>query len=107
MNKPAIERWVNALESGKYKQGQSSLRTPRGFCCLGVAVDLIDDNWVKERGQFFHQQAGDVMSNYPSVNFMEENYGLHSHEWIEYARRNDDGDSFEQIAQQIRHDLLK
>lgn len=37
-------RWVKALESGKYKQGQKSLHKVENgehkFCCLGVACDL-------------------------------------------------------------------
>ena len=34
-----IIKWVNALESGEYKQGKNALYTTRnnGYCCLGVA----------------------------------------------------------------------
>lgn len=34
---------ADALESGKYKQARGGLRkiSPDGFCCLGVAEDLI------------------------------------------------------------------
>lgn len=39
--------WLTALRSGKYKQGQSSLRNGDSFCCLGVACDLFDaTGWV-------------------------------------------------------------
>jgi hypothetical protein len=33
--------WVEALRSGEYKQTKSNLRTTEGFCCLGVACEVI------------------------------------------------------------------
>lgn len=34
-------KWVEALRSGRYKQGQHVLQTPDGkFCCLGVYCDI-------------------------------------------------------------------
>lgn len=39
-NRRVIRRWVNALRSGKYKQGVGHLNTDDGFCCLGVLCDL-------------------------------------------------------------------
>lgn len=41
MNKEVKSLWVNALRSGEYIQGHTSLRTNDGhFCCLGVLCDL-------------------------------------------------------------------
>ena len=38
-------KWIPALRSGDYKQGQHALRYDDDtFCCLGVACDLIDPN---------------------------------------------------------------
>jgi len=37
---PFAERWLQALESGKYKQSTGALRDAYGFCCLGVACHL-------------------------------------------------------------------
>jgi hypothetical protein len=34
------QEWVNALRSGKYKQGKGNLRRGNKFCCLGVLCDL-------------------------------------------------------------------
>lgn len=31
-------RWIAALRSGEYKQGQSSLFDGKGYCCLGVLL---------------------------------------------------------------------
>lgn len=37
MTKKNIQKWVEALESGKYKQGRKCLQTDTGrYCCLGV-----------------------------------------------------------------------
>lgn len=34
-------KWVEGLESGKYKQGQNQLRDGDHYCCLGVACDVL------------------------------------------------------------------
>lgn len=44
MNQEIKQRWVSALRSGKYQQGQGQLRDNNGYCCLGVLCDL----WVRE-----------------------------------------------------------
>jgi len=40
MNPQIKQKWVSALRSGEYQQGQCYLRTDNGFCCLGVLCDL-------------------------------------------------------------------
>ena len=42
MNKEVKAKWIEALESGKYKQGQEQLRNRDKYCCLGVLCDIID-----------------------------------------------------------------
>jgi len=45
------ERWIQALESGDFKQTTYCLRDDTGFCCLGLASHLIDSQgWHKEDG---------------------------------------------------------
>lgn len=44
-NTENVERWVDALRSGEFKQGKHRLRTvnadgPDEFCCLGVACEI-------------------------------------------------------------------
>lgn len=58
MNKHIAERWVQALRSGQYKQGQGELHPdPESYCCLGVLCDLYrveqgKGEWVaKPNGQ--------------------------------------------------------
>lgn len=41
----ARKKWVKALRSGGYQQGQNKLKNHEGaFCCLGVACDLVRPN---------------------------------------------------------------
>lgn len=46
MNKELRDKWITALRSGEYKQGQSALRTSTKhgdrYCCLGVLADIVD-----------------------------------------------------------------
>lgn len=35
-------KWLEALRGGHYKQGYRSLKDRGCFCCLGVALDVID-----------------------------------------------------------------
>lgn len=57
MKKEVAEIWVQALRSGKYKQGQGALRTGDAYCCLGVLCDLYNsDNWKNvNRGYFVYE----------------------------------------------------
>lgn len=45
-----IEQWVEALRSGKYKQGRNYLHTEDSgehhFCCLGVLCEIARENGV-------------------------------------------------------------
>lgn len=48
MNKEVKAKWLKALRSGKYKQGDSYLRRKDGtYCCLGVLCDI----YKKETGE--------------------------------------------------------
>lgn len=53
MNQEIKRRWVEALRSGKYKQGQNCLHDSGdgSFCCLGVLTDL----YIKEHGKKWHK----------------------------------------------------
>jgi hypothetical protein len=41
------KKWVEALRSGKYKQGKAYLRKGDKYCCLGVACELAIESGVK------------------------------------------------------------
>jgi hypothetical protein len=51
MNQEIKEKWVNALRSGDYEQGQGALRNLDGqYCCLGVLCDLYDKHRMEDFG---------------------------------------------------------
>lgn len=47
MDSELKQKWVDALRSGDYEQGQEQLQTPDGkYCCLGVLCDIVNpDKW--------------------------------------------------------------
>lgn len=40
MNPEVKAKWLEALRSGKYKQGKEFLKRGNKFCCLGVLCDI-------------------------------------------------------------------
>ena len=40
-DKEQFKKWIVALRSGKYNQIKGRLNDSRGFCCLGVACDIL------------------------------------------------------------------
>jgi hypothetical protein len=51
MNQEIKTKWINALRSGDYEQGQGALKNPDGqYCCLGVLCDLYDKHRMEEFG---------------------------------------------------------
>lgn len=44
MNQQVVDLWVEALESGKYKQTTERLADENGYCCLGVLCELYCKN---------------------------------------------------------------
>lgn len=46
MNKKAKQQWIDALRSGKYKQGKGCLMdTNKANCCLGVLVHVFEEHY--------------------------------------------------------------
>ncbi len=43
---PKQKKWIKALKSGKYKQCKHQLCNGVGYCCLGVANEVLDLNEV-------------------------------------------------------------
>ncbi len=41
MNPEIKAAWLEALRSGRYKQGRGSLRENDEYCCLGVLCDIV------------------------------------------------------------------
>jgi len=56
MNEQIKNKWVKALRSGEYEQGEGRLRCGDKYCCLGVLTDL----YAKEKNLEWHPHLYDV-----------------------------------------------
>ncbi len=124
--KPNVKaKWLEALRSGKYPQGEAALRTrmPNGtdsFCCLGVLCDVLSPNeWSPEPAG----SKRNLITFQPSPVFMgwsaflpnrlmqeqfigAENSGLPHKLQLHLGSMNDkDHKSFAEIAQWIEENL--
>ena len=98
-------KWIAALRSGDYRQATGSLRLNDSFCCLGVACDISGlGTWI-DHDTFRVSGRGDMALGClpPAV---AQWLGLHSatgefNDAESLAHYNDDGASFEEIAQMI------
>ena len=87
--------WAAALRSGKYKQGQTSLRPEEDrFCCLGVLCDLGESKAWSPSGVGYYFKG--VWGSLPTEVYDE--VGLYPHEEADLVSANDNGYSFAQIA---------
>ncbi len=107
MNRDAIQKWIDALRSGDYKQCKDQLKIGARFCVLGVLCDLH----AKETGEEWKQVIDGQEYQYQS--YMEEPPPL-VELWIgkEFMKKlnsqeidimccNDSGMSFEDLADLI------
>ncbi len=100
------ERWIRALRSGEYTQGEGSLKaynfggSEYEFCCLGVLCDLVDSTkWDREAttGNIVFEGKAD----YPPTSILEM-VGLTLEDAQLLATFNDsDGYDFEDIARYL------
>jgi len=52
---PNAQKWVDALRSGKYKQGRYQLNDGTGLCCLGVGCEVAKDNGIGVRKESYYR----------------------------------------------------
>ena len=103
--KPAIaERLAQALESGKYRQGNGYLRQGNAFCCLGVLCNLHAQAHPKiaaaQPGESYMDQIAYVPWEVMKWAGMKSHDG--SYPGSTLARDNDGGHDFKQIAKIVR-----
>ncbi len=113
------KRWIEALESGDYKQGKGALRSHRDeYCCLGVLCDLVQpDGWSRYNDSpecpdvlttyyefvYKNESAGGVLPTTLAKDVDIDSHGAHSTSWI--TTDNDSGKSFQEIADIIREEF--
>lgn len=109
MNPEVKKMWIDALESGEYKQGQGQLRTAASnkFCCLGVLSDLaykagvIDEPELIDGDSFSGWRYDETACGLPPV--VGEWAGLYRAG--KFIVMNDTGKSFKTIANYIKENL--
>lgn len=131
MSNANLLRWVEALESGDYAQTTAVLKydpiskqndiLPVGHCCLGVACELAEDEIDLEAVRYVRDMGGMYIAcpDGPIVDWLASEDAGYSGGWgprealarwlgideghlTEFARMNDSGRSFKQIARVIR-----
>lgn len=100
-DKELVDKWLETLESGQYKQGIGALRSPfsKGYCCYGVLCDIIDNSKWDACDHWDHRKTmppNDVMSR---LGFLSS---LIPEDGSRFAVMNDTGHSFKDIAKAIR-----
>lgn len=105
------QRWLAALRSGKYEQGEGYLQNADGqYCCLGVACRmdhpeedllhkfLIDSNGGRSSKSYISKKLEDSMPELLRGNDSNEFARL-------VSKMNDEGQSFHQIADWIESNV--
>jgi hypothetical protein len=99
MDQNLKEKWVEALESGKYQQTAMSLfdKTEHAYCCLGVLQAVC-----RKEGIHLRKATDD---EYLRVEQCERRTGLTYLQQKDLWSMNDSGFSFADIAKRIRETL--
>ena len=104
MDKEWKSKWLEALRSGKYKQGRGCLRSENNkFCCLGVLCDLVaPQDWepgLEEMGHYYGHRG----SYGAPDQAIKDVVSIAS--WGKLMEMNDSGASFTEIADWIEKNL--
>lgn len=98
INKKQFDKWIQALRSGKFKQGKGRLESSGGYCCLGVACKVLihEDNLSYREGVLY----GDFPNDQASPFWLTKiNYDFKTKTGKDLSNLNDNADfSFDEIA---------
>ncbi len=97
------ERWIEALNSGEYKQGKKGLRLANGsYCCLGVLCDISGlGEWDEGTSYWDYTVPGvGASAGMPHHNVLRV-LGLDGEVAAILANSNDNGSTFAEIAAEI------
>ena len=103
MNAETKAKWLVALRSGKYQQGQGYLRTGDKYCCLGVLCDIQEPKkWTPAGSGGLWSHCG--MELMPSTALSSKSE-LGIWDAKDLSIMNDAGKTFDEIAQHIEKTL--
>lgn len=104
---PNQKRWIEALESGEYAQTCEVLRDADGFCCLGVAVDVLaPERWTGSGDVFTVEGDDDDPQTSYSVSLPEslvDELAMHGRE----GHVKDDPDGYESMLCSAMNDQYR
>ena len=102
MKKDIAEKWVAALRSGEFRQGQSTLEKDGAFCCLGVLAQI---NGLMKNGRCGSLVGKDIGRDMLTSDALEL-FGMATHEQLKCTIWNDKQRlTFSQIADRIEAEL--
>ena len=110
LEKEFAKKWLEALRSGKYEQGEGYLQNADGqYCCLGVAcrvnhprVKLIHKFFIDSEGEGRGYITKDLEEKMPKL--LRGTDG--TNEFVKLvSEMNDEGQSFHQIADWIEKNV--
>lgn len=102
------EKWLNALESGAFRQATSALQDGDCFCCLGVACIVAEGQGVpvqRKNGVLFGNDLNDQphVFNWLGLRGMNGSSSEYTDEISDsLAGMNDHGKTFGELAALIR-----
>lgn len=107
--KANLRKWVEALESGRYKQTRESLHKI-GYCCLGVWCEIREGGeWIRDplsrSRDFTYELDGEtvLVEDAQLDDHLLAELGISDEEQADYIMLNDkDRANFKRIAQEIR-----
>lgn len=105
MKAAAKKRWIEALRSGKFLQGQRRLRpTKQEYCCLGVLAKTEGEKFTKAKGPHYgiRGDKGDGRADVVLPKWFLAKVGLSVKQQSTLAGKNDKGQTFDQIATYIQ-----
>jgi hypothetical protein len=101
------QKWVEALRSGKYQQGQGILKGGNEYCCLGVLCEVMGATFYSgspvllSNSQTLKRSSGDELLNRNALQIV----GMTERDQDMVAKMNDGGKSFANIADHIEEHL--
>lgn len=83
-------RWIKALRSGHYRQGEGMLYENGSYCCLGVLCDVQSNTW---RNNIYRFNTSQIPKEFRA--------GLTNEDCLTFAGMNDNGVDFQNISKTI------
>jgi hypothetical protein len=105
-----VQKWVDALESGKIKRVKETLNNGKGMCCLGVACDIMSEDGLVTKKVYednsVHYNGEHCFPTDNVQNKIDSVLSLYT-DCTSLASRNDEGRTFKKTAAVIRTAMKK